>query len=129
MNHAILWQSPQKWKNENQDVWVSAFQNANCNAMYLFWESPCRNWTFIWHFEMLIKCNANISILGAMQNANVMQMKCNTNKCEKMHNSGSNQIRLFPHGTKFGVCRQFWCRLCRFRSLNKSIISLPGLSS
>ena len=96
MNHAILWQSPPKWKNENQDVWVSAFQNANCNATYLFWESPCRNLIFIWHFEMLIKCNANISILGAMQNANVMQMKCNTNKCEKMHNSGSNQIQLFP---------------------------------
>ena len=25
---------------------------------------------------MLMKCNANISIPGAMQNANVMQMKC-----------------------------------------------------
>ena len=66
---------PQKnEKNENQDLLVSAFRNANCNATYLFWESPCRYLTFIWHFEMLMKCNANISIPGAMQNANVMQM-------------------------------------------------------
>ena len=87
---------PQKnEKNENQDLWVSAFRNTNCNAMYLFWESPCRYLTFIWHFEMLMKCNANISILGAMQNANVMQMKCNANKCKKMHNSGSNPILYF----------------------------------
>ena len=54
---------------------------------YLFWESPCQYLTIIWHFEMLIQqCNANtpISILGAMRNANVMQMKCNNaNKCEK----------------------------------------------
>ena len=49
----------------------------------------------IWHFKMLIKCNANISILGAMQNANVMQMKYNASKCEKMHNSGSNPIVAF----------------------------------
>ena len=70
-------------KNENQDLWVSAFQNDSCNAIYLFWESPCCYLTFIWHFEMLMKCNANISILGAMRNANVMQMKCNANKCEK----------------------------------------------
>ena len=57
MNHVILWQSPpppppppQNEKNENQDLWVSAFQNAICNAMYLFWESPCRYLTSIWHF-------------------------------------------------------------------------------
>ena len=72
-NH--VWQSPPKMgKNENQDLWVSAFRNAKCNASDLFWESPCRYLTFIWHFEMLIKCNANISIPGAMRNANVMQM-------------------------------------------------------
>ena len=58
---------PQKNENnENQDLWVSAFQNAKCNASYLFWESPCHYLTFIWHFEMLMKCNANISIPGAM---------------------------------------------------------------
>ena len=73
-------------------LWVSAFQNAICNTTYLFWESPCQYLTFIWHFEMLIICNANISIPGAMRNANVMQMKCNANKCEKMHNSGSDPI-------------------------------------
>ena len=50
--------------------------------MYLFWESPCRYLTFIWNFEMLIKCNANVSIPGAMENANVMQMKCNAKKCK-----------------------------------------------
>ena len=44
---------------------------------------------------MLIKCNANVSILGAMRNANVMQMKCNENKCEKMHNSGSDPVWKF----------------------------------
>ena len=55
---------PENEKNENQDLWVSAFRNANCNATYLFWKSPCRDLTFIWHFEMLIKCNANISIPG-----------------------------------------------------------------
>ena len=65
---------PKNEKNENQDLWVSAFQNANCNATYLFGESPCHYLTFIWHFEMLIKCNANISIPGAMRYANVMQM-------------------------------------------------------
>ena len=57
---------PKNEKNENQDLWVSAFRNAKCNASYLFWESPCHYLTFIWHFEMLMKCNANISILGAM---------------------------------------------------------------
>ena len=65
---------PQKMKNENQDLWVSAFRNAKCNASYLFWESPCHYLTFIWHFEMLMKCNANISIPGAMRNVNEMQM-------------------------------------------------------
>ena len=49
-NHVILWQSPPKMKNENQDLWVSAFRNAKCNASYLFWESPCHYLTFIWHF-------------------------------------------------------------------------------
>ena len=39
-----------------------------------FWESPCHYLTFIWHFEMLMKCNANISIPGAMRNVNEMQM-------------------------------------------------------
>ena len=29
---------------------------------------------YIWHFKMLMKCNANISIPGAMQNVNEMQM-------------------------------------------------------
>ena len=29
---------------------------------------------------MLMKCNANISIPGAMRNVNEMQMKCNANK-------------------------------------------------
>ena len=57
---------PKNEQNENQDLWVSAFRNANCNATYLFWESPCHYLTFIWHFEVLIKCNANISIPGAM---------------------------------------------------------------
>ena len=61
-------------KNENQDLWVSAFGNAKCNARYVFWESPCHYLTFIWHFEMLMKCNANISIPGAMRNVNEMQM-------------------------------------------------------
>ena len=65
---------PPNEKNENQDLWVSAFQNAKCNATYLFWESPCRYLTFIWHFKMLMKCNANISIPGAMRNVNEMQM-------------------------------------------------------
>ena len=65
---------PQKWKNENQDLWVSVFRNAKCNVSYLFWESACRYLTFLWHFEMLMKCNANISISGAMQNVNEMQM-------------------------------------------------------
>ena len=41
---------------------------------------------------MLMKCYANISIPGAMRNTNVMQMKCNANKCEKMHNSVSDLI-------------------------------------
>ena len=41
---------------------------------------------------MLMKCNANISIPGGMRNANVMQMKCIANKCEKMHNSGSDPL-------------------------------------
>ena len=41
---------------------------------------------------MLMKCNANISVPGAMQNANEMQMKCNAHKCEKMHNSGSDPM-------------------------------------
>ena len=41
---------------------------------------------------MLMKCNANVSIPGAMRNANAMQMKCNANKCKKMHNSGSDPI-------------------------------------
>ena len=41
-----------------------------------FWKSPCRYSTFIWHFEMLMKCNAYISIPGAMRNVNEMQMKC-----------------------------------------------------
>ena len=36
----------------------------------------------IWHFEMLMKCNANISIPGAMQNVNEMQMKCKCNANE-----------------------------------------------
>ena len=67
---------PKNEKNESQDLWVSAFRNVNCNATYLFWESPCHYLTFIWHFEMLIKCNANVSIPGAMRNANIMQMKC-----------------------------------------------------
>ena len=53
---------------------MSAFRNAKCNASYLFWESPCCYLTFIWHFEMLMKCNANISIPGAMQNVNEMQI-------------------------------------------------------
>ena len=74
---------PKHEKNENQDLWVSAFRNVNCNAMYLFWESPCHYLTFIWDFKMLIKCNANVSIPGAMRNANVMQMNCNANKCKK----------------------------------------------
>ena len=43
---------------------------------------------------MLMKCNANILILGAMRNANVMQMKCNANKCEKMHNYGSDPLHV-----------------------------------
>ena len=39
---------PQKTlKNENQDLWVSAFQNAKCNASYLFCKSPCHYLTFI----------------------------------------------------------------------------------
>ena len=95
MNHVILGQSPPpppppppNEKNENQDLWVSAFRNDNCNATYLFWESPCRYLTCIWHFEMLMKCHANISILGAMQNENVMQIKCNANKCKKCINLG-----------------------------------------
>ena len=57
---------PKNEKNENQGLWVSAFRNAKCNSSYLFWESPCHYLTFIWHFEMLMKCNANICILGAM---------------------------------------------------------------
>ena len=65
---------PKNEKNENQDLWVSAFRNAKCNASYLFWESPCHYLTFIWHFEMLMKCDANRSILGAMRNVNEMQM-------------------------------------------------------
>ena len=28
---------PKNEKNENQDLWVSAFQNVNCNATYLLW--------------------------------------------------------------------------------------------
>ena len=62
---------------------MSAFRNVNCNATYLFRESPCHYLTFIWHFKMLIKCNANVSIPGAMRNANVMQMKCNANNVKK----------------------------------------------
>ena len=31
-----------------------------------------------------------------MRNANVMQMKCNANKCEKMHNSGSDPLMYIP---------------------------------
>ena len=76
-------------------LWVSAFRNYICNATYLFWESSCQHLTFIWHFEMLMKCNANIPIPGAMRNANVMQKKCNANKCEKIHNSGSGPICLW----------------------------------
>ena len=39
---------PQKnEKNESQDLWVSAFRNAKCNASYLFWESPCHYLTLI----------------------------------------------------------------------------------
>ena len=75
-------------------LWVSAFRNAICNTTYLFWESPCQYLTFIWHFEMLIICNANISIPGAMRNANVMQMKCNANKCEKCIILGAIQYLL-----------------------------------
>ena len=51
--------------------------------------------TYFWHFEMLMKCNANISILGAMQNANVMQMKCNANKCKKCIILGMIQYQVF----------------------------------
>ena len=65
---------PPKNEKMSQDLWVSAFRNAKCNASYLFSESPCHYLTFIWHFEMLVKCNANISILGAMRNVNEMQM-------------------------------------------------------
>ena len=65
---------PKKMKNENQDLWVSSFRNAKCNASYLFWESHCCYLTFIWHFKMLVKRNANISIPGAMRNVNEMQM-------------------------------------------------------
>ena len=69
-HNEITIQQPQ----QNNTSCLSAFRNAKCSASYLFWESPCRYLTFIWHFEMFIKCNANISIPGAMQNANVMQM-------------------------------------------------------
>ena len=48
---------------------------------------------------MLMKCNANISILGAMRNANVMQIKCNSNKCEKMHNSVNDPLPPHTHLT------------------------------
>ena len=37
---------PKNEKNENQDLWVSAFRNANCNATYLFWASPCHYLAF-----------------------------------------------------------------------------------
>ena len=63
-------QQPQR----NNTSWLSAFRNAKCNASYPFWESPCCYLTFIWHFEMLMKCNANISIPGAMQNVNEKQV-------------------------------------------------------
>ena len=67
-------QQPQRTHNEitiqqpqqNNTSWLSAFRNTKCNASYLFRESPCHYLTFICHFEMLIKCNANISIPGAM---------------------------------------------------------------
>ena len=66
-------------KNEKMRTKI---MDAKCNASYLFWESPCRYLTFIWHFEMLMKCNANISIPGAMPNVNEMQMKCKCNANE-----------------------------------------------
>ena len=50
------------------------FEIAKSNASYLFWETPCHYLTFTWHFKMLMKCNANISIPGAMQNVNEMQL-------------------------------------------------------
>ena len=61
-HNEITIQQPQ----QNNTSWLSAFQNAKCNASYLFWEPPCRYLTFIWHFEMLMKCYANVSIPGAM---------------------------------------------------------------
>ena len=44
---------------------------------------------------MLIKCTANISIPGAMQNANVMQMKCNANQCKKCIIMGAIQYFVY----------------------------------
>ena len=52
---------------------------------------------------MLMKCNANISIPGTMRNANVMQMKCNANRCEKMHNSGSDPLTQLQQDTKGNI--------------------------
>ena len=61
---------------------------------------------------MLMKCNANISIPGAMRNANEMQMKCNANKCKKMHNSGSDPIGTYPFAACVALVLQIFTVFC-----------------
>ena len=59
---------PQKMKKMRTKIYgCHHFEMPNVmQATYFGSQSPCRYLTFIWHFEMLMKCNANISIPGAM---------------------------------------------------------------